>query len=216
MKIKENIKLILKESYRWRNRELLEEKKGFVEPALSRKALFKSNFILFVISIAISLYFGVFFNSDFAGYTITSLSIFIGLFATILILVFDKFISNKNLDNLKDASSDLKLNLKRTKNFSRRFVFISLEGLLIAICIIILLLFPLMLKDSFTIDILKYRFSFSDIDLDTSICFLKNLVVLIIRVLLVVFFFKFFKYLFIIFGYLGEYIKGVFDNKVKI
>jgi len=166
--------------------------------------------------LSFSICFSSFFNSEFAGYAITALSIFIGLFTTVLILIFDKFVNNPNLNTLTEASSELKLNVKRTKNFSRKFVFISLEGLLIAICIIVLFLIPLMFKESFVINILDYEFSFNEIDYNSVSLLIKNSIILFSRMFLVILLFKFFKYLFLIFGFLGAYMKGVFDNNVKV
>lgn len=215
MKIRKNIYLILKESYRWRNRNLL-EKEGFIEPKLTISKFFVSNWVIFLIGIFFSLRFNSFFNSDFAGYAITALSIFIGLFMSVLILVFDKFINNSNLKGIENASSSLKLNIKRTKNFSKQFVFISLEGLIIAICIIILFLIPLMFGDDFTTCIMDYRFDFKNINLETISQFIKNSIIIITRILLVILLYKFFKYLFVIFGFLGSYMQGVFNQNVKI
>ncbi len=215
MKIKKNIKLILKESYRWRNRNLI-EKAGFIEPKISLKNILTRNVFLFLIGLIFSICFSSFFNPKFAGYAITALSIFIGLFTTVLILIFDKLVNNQNLNNLENASSELKLNLKRTKNFSRRFIFISLEALLIATCIIVLFLIPLMFQESFTINILNYEFVLNKIDYNSFSTLIKNSIIVVTRILLVVLLYKFFKYLFMIFGALGAYLKGVLNNNVKI
>lgn len=215
MKIRNNIKLILNESYRWRNRNLI-EKEGFVEPKLTFLKFIRANLFYSILGLLVSLFFADFINSDFAGFAITSLSIFIGLFTTVLILIFDKFLNHSKRNELNQASPKTILDYKRTKNFSRKFVFVSIEALLIAVCIIILLLLPLMLKDGYLIDIFKYQFVSEIPDFTSIIVFFKNLMIISTRVFLIILLIKFFKYLFIIFGLLGSYIKGVFDNNVNI
>lgn len=214
MKIKKNIKLILKESYKWRNRDLLVGKE-FKNPELNKLSLLKSNIFLFSFSVIISIFFGYFFNPELAGYIITALSIFIGLFTSVLILIFDKFVNNTLL-NKKNLPDSTVLNLKRTKNFSKKFVFISLEALILAVSMIVLFLLPLMFEDKFIINLLDYTFIYSNISFDDILRFFFNSIILIARILLVMFIIKFFNFLFLIFGLLGSYMKGVFDKKVKI
>jgi len=215
MRIKKNIKLILNESYRWRNRKLIESK-NFKEPNLTFIKFLLSNVYYLVLGLIISIFFRGFFNSNFAGFAITSLSIFIGLFTTVLILIFDKYLNHSKRNNLEDANPAILLDYKRTKNFSRKFVFVSLEALLIAVSVIILLLIPLMLKEGFLIDILKFKFVRGWPDFLSIGLFFSNLLILFTRILLVILLFKFFKYLFIIFGFLGAYIKGVFEDNVNV
>jgi len=101
MEIKKNVLLILKESYIWRNRELLEPTVGFIEPKLTLLKFFKHNLILFIISLGLSFVLYSYINEGFAGYLISSLSIFVGLFTSVLILIFDKYLNQKKeFDNL--------------------------------------------------------------------------------------------------------------------
>jgi hypothetical protein len=224
MKTNNKISLIINESYIWRNRSLLESDK-FVNPSLTLRALISKNLAIFIVGLMLSIFFSDLVNPIFAGYTVTALSIFVGLFTTILILIFDKFINNsivtqkKEKDiyiNNKKSLSDSQLSFIRTKNFSRKFVFVSLEGLLIAIAVIIFFLVPLMLKDRFTIDLLNYTFVFNNITINAIGIFFINTLILVIRVFIIIFLYKFFKYLIVIFSLLGSYIKGVFDNNVNI
>jgi hypothetical protein len=224
MKTNNKISLIINESYIWRNRSLLESDK-FVNPSLTLRALISKNLAIFIVGLMLSIFFSDLVNPIFAGYTVTALSIFVGLFTTILILIFDKFINNsivtqkKEKDiyiNNKKSLSDSQLSFIRTKNFSRKFVFVSLEGLLIAIAVIIFFLVPLMLKDRFTIDLLNYTFVFNNITINAIGIFFINTLILVIRVFIIIFLYKFFKYLIVIFSLLVSYIKGVFDNNVNI
>lgn len=86
----------------------------------------KSNtykWFLYVLPIVLSitmLSFGVFIKSDIANYFITSISIFAGLFFSLLIVITDKY--NKKKENLKilvEKEDDEAIGyLKRYKNFS--------------------------------------------------------------------------------------------------
>ncbi|WP_431293507.1 hypothetical protein [Pedobacter sp. P26] len=219
----ENIKLIIVESFRWRNRNLLENR-NFVDKKISFLILIKKNFSQLVFGIFLSVLFRELINKDFAANMVTALSIFVGLFTTTLILIFDKYISHYKIEDKAEAAmadlseipSDLEVNLLRTKNFSKRFVYVSLESLLIAILLIMILLIPLMMGNIFSdIDLLDYKFEFQNLNLVKIKIFSFNFLVFITRVVLYVLLINYFTRMFYVFGALGEYIKGVFDDKIK-
>lgn len=217
MKIRKNIKLILAESYKWRNRELIEPR-GFIEPVLTRKSFIKSNLLNFTISLVFSFLFFQFINDDFAGYVISSLSIFVGLFTSVLILIFDKYLNQKKeFDLLENPSSILNLEQKKLRNFSTQFVFISLESLLIALTLIALLLIPLLLKERYLINITNYYFvNFEQNNFETISNFFVNIVSIISRTFIIMLLYKYIKYLFYIFGSLGAFLMGVFKKNVTL
>lgn len=217
MKIRKNIKLILAESYKWRNRELIEPR-GFIEPVLTRKSFVKSNLLNFTISLVFSFLFFQFINDDFAGYVISSLSIFVGLFTSVLILIFDKYLNQKKeYDLLQNPSSILNLEQKKLRNFSTQFVFISLESLLIALTLIALLLIPLLLKERYLINITNYYFvNFEQNNFETIAIFFVNIVSIISRTFIIMLLYKYIKYLFYIFGSLGAFLMGVFKKNVTL
>ena len=217
MKIKNNILLILSESYKWRNRQLLQNE-NIPEPKLTFLNIVKSNLLLFTISSLGSFFLYKFINDHFAGYVISALSIFVGLFTSILIMIFDKFLAQKkSFEDLKYPNADENVNQLKLKNFSRQFVFVTLESLLIALSLIALLLIPLLLKENYLNDITDYEFSkFSNYNLLTLKCFLINSISLLSRLLIILLLYKFIKYLFFIFGALGAFLLGVFKNNVKI
>ncbi len=218
MKIKANLKLILSESYRWRNRELLEQR-GFVEPKLTLRTVIKKNFLIFLFSAAMSLLLYPFINDQFAGYIISSLSIFVGLFTSVLILIFDKYINQKKVfddSGVRDAAS--KLQQKKIRNFSKQFVYISLESLIIAVALIALLLLPLLFKNIYLQNIFNYHF-IEDISSPTYSDFkflIINTIAYISRTLIILLLIKFIKYLFYIFGSLGSFLMGVFKNHIRL
>jgi len=218
MEIKRNVLLILKESYKWRNRELLEPATGFVDINLSKTNFLKNNALLFVCAFTLSLGLHSYINEAFAGYLISSLSIFIGLFTSVLILVFDKYLNQKKeFDQSGITNSNVVLQQKKLQNFSRQFVFISLESLLIAVTLIAFLLLPLIFKENYTTNVCdSYFVKFNDWDFKGIKIFIKNFIFVLSRAIIILLLYKFIKYLFYIFGSLGSFLKGVFDNHVRL
>ena len=108
---------ILKESYRWRNRNLIEND-DFVEPTLTKSKLIKSNLYLFLLVLLISILPINFINKDFSGYIINALAIFFGLLTSILILIFEKYLNQKDkFLTIKNPSSYQEINNKKIQNF---------------------------------------------------------------------------------------------------
>ncbi|WP_268225699.1 hypothetical protein [Sinomicrobium oceani] len=173
----------------------------------------RENILFSLIGIALSLFTQKVFNDTLSGFFITALSIFIGLFSTVLILVFDKFV-NHSFKKKKKTTDKEKTDYLRTRNFSKKFVFISLESLLIATSLIILLMIPLALGENFSRNIFNYSFTCS-FKREYLTNFTINLFSIFTRALLIILLYKFFKYLFYIFGALGAYFKGVLEEKVN-
>jgi hypothetical protein len=116
------------------------------------------------------------FSDEFAGYIISFLSIFIGLFATIVISLFDKSNTLKEKlveENLARENNTANYNeiarLKKKKNYLIQFTGLTSYAIYIAICIIILLLFTL-LHDLFKENITSYHAikNWSEINLCTT------------------------------------------------
>jgi len=217
MKTKKNIGLILSESYRWRNRNLIESS-GFVEPKLSWTIFIKYNIFIFTVSTLLSFVIYEFINEDFAGYVISSLSIFVGLFTSVLILIFDKYLSMKKIyEETVNPSSNVTVSQKKIRNFSMQFVFISLESLLIAVTLITLLLLPLMFKDRYPENVFSYFFvKIEDWNRLNITNFFVNILSCLSRIFIVMLLYKFIKYLFYIFGSLGAFLLGVFKNNIRL
>jgi len=217
MKTKKNIGLILSESYRWRNRNLIESS-GFVEPKLSWTIFIKYNIFIFTVSTLLSFVIYEFINEDFAGYVISSLSIFVGLFTSVLILIFDKYLSMKKIyEETVNPSSNVTVSQKKIRNFSMQFVFISLESLLIAVTLIALLLLPLMFKDRYPENVFSYFFvKIEDWNRLNITNFFVNILSCLSRIFIVMLLYKFIKYLFYIFGSLGAFLLGVFKNNIRL
>ena len=194
------------------------ESSGFVEPKLSWKFFFKSNAPMFFFSVFLSLVIYEFINEDFAGYVISSLSIFVGLFTTVLILIFDKYLSMKKIyEETINPSSNVNVSQKKIRNFSMQFVFISLESLLIAVTLIALLLLPLLFKGRYIENVFSYFFvNFEDWTISNITTFFVNTLSCGSRIFIVMLLYKFLKYLFYIFGSLGAFLLGVFKNNIRL
>ena len=225
MRIKEyvigNIVKILSESYKWRNRELL-EKNDIQTPKLTfRKVLFSNKYYI-LIGIVLSLFLKNLFSEDITTFIMTSLSIFIGLFISILILIFDKFLNhnenyNKKKKEKNNENNDLKINFIRTRNFTRRFVFVLLESLIVAFTAILLLLITLVFNDLFLENIFDYKFkNIANIKIIDVLVFFQNVFALVVKTLILVLMMRFCIFLFFLFGALGEYMKGVLYGKVNL
>jgi len=97
-------------------------------------------FVIFI-SILCSYFLSNGFNKDFIGYVMASLSVFIGLFLSLILTMFDKF---KQVDFAPNnpSYSDIQY-LKKTKNFFKQFTALTSYSIIISILCIILLGFSL-------------------------------------------------------------------------
>jgi hypothetical protein len=75
-------------------------------------------------------------NNDFVGYIINALSIFVGLFLTLILAVFDKF---KGLEKISQPTETDKLYLIQRTNFFKQFTSLTGYAIIIAILCILLL-----------------------------------------------------------------------------
>ena len=105
MKIRKNIILILKESFKWRNRNLL-EKKNNDPPQLTFKNILKSNIYYIIFAIIISLFVNNLFKDEkISTFLITLFSILICFIVPALTLIFDKFLG-RNIENKENRISN--------------------------------------------------------------------------------------------------------------
>ena len=212
MKIRKNIILILKESFKWRNRNLI-AKKNNDPPQLTFKNILKSNIYYIIFAIIISLFVNNLFKDEkISTFLITLFSILICFIVPALTLIFDKFLG-RNIENKENRISN-KEEFTRTKNFSRKFIFILLESLLICFTLIVLLLLIVMFNDFFIIDIMKYRFV--TISKYSILIGVKNFFIITFKIIIITLVIRLFVFIFYLLGALGEYMKGVLDGKTKL
>lgn len=95
------------------------------------------------------------FNKDFIGYTIASLSIFIGLFLTLILSVFDKFQTFVENNKSQDKTEKTKIILIQRRNFSKQFTSLTSYSIILSIFCIFLLSLSL-LFESFNANIYTY------------------------------------------------------------
>ncbi len=211
MKIRKNIILILKESFKWRNRNLLEKNND--PPQLTFKNILKSNIYYIIFAIIISLFVNNLFKDEkISTFLITLFSILICFIVPALTLIFDKFLE-RNIENKENRISN-KDEFTRTKNFSRKFIFILLESLLICFTLIVLLLLIVMFNDFFIIDIMEYRFV--TISKYSILIGVKNFFIITFKIIIITLVIRLFVFIFYLLGALGEYMKGVLDGKTKL
>ena len=95
--------------------------------------------MIIIVSILISLFTKEGINSNFAGFIISALSLFVGIFFTFLLTLYDKF---KNIDFSKYLKTkDIYENTKgiKLKNFFKKITVLSLYAVVLCIVSIILL-----------------------------------------------------------------------------
>ena len=140
------------------------------------------------------------FSESFAGYVISFLSIFIGLFSSIVISLFDKSFDlkerylNQNAkaaNNAEDPSEIVQI--KKARNYLKQFTGLTSYAIYKAICIISLLLLTL-LTEFFNNDISSYKIirSISDITFKSGIIFLNCAAVYLYRFLVIYLLINFF------------------------
>lgn len=152
------------------------------------------------------------FNKDFIGYIIASLSIFVGLFLTLILTVFDKF---QKIDFDKpNLSEKEKTFLIQRKNFFKQFTALTSYSILLSITCIFLLSMSL-LTESLNRDVFEFDIIDSIKNIDFKSILLGGYVctIIIYRLLIVYFFLDFF--LMVLYGLTSiyNYIALEFDKK---
>lgn len=152
------------------------------------------------------------FNKDFIGYIIASLSIFVGLFLTLILTVFDIF---QKIDfDKSNVSEKGKVFLIQKKNFFKQFIALTSYSILLSITCIFLLSLSL-LTDLLNRDVFEFGIVDSYKNIDFKSVWLGGYVWLIIiyRILIIYFFLDFL--LMVLYGLTSiyNYIALEFDKK---
>lgn len=131
------------------------------------------------------------FSDNFAGYIISFLSIFIGLFTSIVISMFDK--SKGLFQDYERKSPDEQANIKKTRNYLVQFTGLTSYSIFLAILLIVLLTMVLV-HDKFKVDISNYHliFSFQGWNKDSILLFIKVTILCLHRFLIVYLLLNFF------------------------
>ncbi len=153
------------------------------------------------------------FGSDFAGYCISALSIFVGLFLSLIITVFEKF---SNIDFSLATDQTKKLNAIRVKNFFKQFSSLTSYSIVLAIFNLILMGFSLG-EGALTvsIDSIKEIFTtYYEWD-DIILNLIKPIIIVLYRIITTYFLLDFLYITIYAVGSIYDYMKSEYD-KVKI
>ena len=128
-------------------------------------------------------------NKDFIGYIIAALSIFIGLFVSIILSLNDRFYPLL-IESLNRKLTDKeKINLIRKKNYIKQFTSLTTYSILLAILCIILLSLSLVIG-SFRIHISLNTLTES-FEIHKYYIFCKYLLIIVYRIIVLYFLFDF-------------------------
>jgi hypothetical protein len=131
------------------------------------------------------------FDNNFAGYTISFLGIFIGLFTGIVVSLYDK--REKLLEGLKDAELTEKGRRVKIKNYMVQFTGLTAYAIVLGLIIALLLSLSLLTKKA-QINIIEYSFAkFSQIGWPQIKNFIKVLMLAVHRFVTLYFLFNFFS-----------------------
>lgn len=145
--VKYYLKMLVSDGHKWQNSDINGK---LIKPKFYFSFM---QWIAICISIISAFLLSVGFNKDFIGYIIASLSIFIGLFLTLILTVFDRF---QKLDfNKPNLSEKEEMFLIQRKNFFKQFTALTSYSILISLLCIVLLSLSL-LGDFFNLNINHY------------------------------------------------------------
>jgi hypothetical protein len=168
--------------------------------------------IIIIVSLISSYFLPKGFNNNFIGYIIASLSIFIGLFLTLILTIFDKF--QKINFSKKEISEIERVSLIQTKNFFKQFTALTSYSILISLCCIGLLSLSL-LSEFFNTNPAEYRFIYdiSEIAWSNILTFIYILSILFYRLLVFYFLFDFILILVFSLSSIYNYISLEYERK---
>ncbi len=129
--VKRYLVLLIREAHKWQNTDIAGNER---KPKLWFSPL---QWVFVLLSLIISYSSENFMKIDFIGYIIAALSIFIGLFLSMIISIFDKF---RSLDfSSENMSESKRAILIKTKNYFKQFTTLTTYAILISILTIVLL-----------------------------------------------------------------------------
>lgn len=211
MNIKQNLRDLIKDAYFFQyagiadKNEELEKKK----PCLFFS---KMQWLFILFSIGLNLFLTNGFSEDFTGYIISGLSLFVGLFFTFVIMIFDKF---QCIDFSKYHYSYNKDNYPigvRLKNYFKKVTVLSLYVIIISILLIILLSLTLLFTEWLNMPTNLIDF-FDNIKLEAKV--FHKIIVLAYRMIVFYFLFDFILITLYLVSSIYDFIISEY-NKVKL
>jgi len=204
--IKDHLAVLISEGHRW---QYLTIKKQLPKPKFYFSAI---QFIFLSIALLGSLLLSNGFPKDFIGYVMASLSIFIGLFMTLILAVFDKF--QKLVVKNEPRTQRVKIFIVQRKNFFKQFTALTSYAILISIFSVFILSLSL-LSGFFDFNVFSYEFisSFSELSCQVVLNFIKGSFIILYRIILIYFLLDFFLITIYALSSIYNYIMLAYDEE---
>lgn len=145
---------LIKDAHQWQYRSLTEEIKSTPK---AKGYFLPIQWLFLLVSLLLVIFVKSAINKDLAGYIIAALSIFIGLYISLIMMIFDKF-GSTSFDT-KNESLTFRIALLKKRNFFWQFTSLTSYCILIAILLIVLLsfcFFDSYIKEINTIGAIQY------------------------------------------------------------
>src|SRR5699024_9846338 len=113
----------------------------------------KLQWLFIIVSIVLASFIRDGFNTSFAGYIISGLSLFIGVFFTFLISLYDKFKNINFSKHNKDVNEVKHISAVKQLNFFKKLSVFSLYSVLLSVLLILLLSLTLLFDQCFRSEI---------------------------------------------------------------
>ena len=174
-----NLADLLSDAYKWEYTKINDN--SSLSKAKKPKSFFtRFQWVLILISVVAVVLCPRGIDTDFAGYIISGMSLFVGLLFTLVVSLFDKF-SNTDFSKYKKSNNqDLYVVGVRLKNFFKKTIILTLYSAIIAIvCILMLALTMMSPKLSTEIDIMTIVQSYN---IDNLSYYIKSMLLLTYRI----------------------------------
>ena len=203
-----HIKLLFNDGTDWEFKEILLSN----APVQSTLRLsWKKRSVLALPSIIICYFLSAGFSSEFIGYAMAALSIFIGLFTNLIVVVYGRYSILPNINSI--TNNQERLNIVRLKNFIKQFTFVTGKNLLISTYLIFLMCIIMLFSTYFAFDLKKYQIikDFAEINAKSICNFADATFITVIRFQVIYLLIDFFVLLLYSLGALFAFLKGEYN-----
>lgn len=206
LKITNYLRVLLKEGRKWEFSDLLDQNSPATDKQIRNYSWIKRS-ILLTPTILVCLFLKKGIDKDAVGYAIAALSIFIGLFSSLIITIYGRFLAIPKLG--ENATQPQEIEDKKIKNFIRQFTFITGKNLLVSTILIALMLLILVFPDYMSLDAYSLKFVDSTqlIDFQSSLLALNAVIAIALRIFIIYLGFAFFLSLLYSLGALFAFLK---------
>lgn len=150
------IKILYNEGTEWEYKRILGNGQRTTNPNFFKQKIIKRALIAIPCVIIFSL-LKTGFTNDFVTDVMTILSIFIGLFINVIVIVYGKYTTIPEITST--TSNNVRIETIKLKNFLNQFTFVTGKNLLISTYIILLLTVIILFKDFFSTNVFNYTFA---------------------------------------------------------